>query len=330
MKPLGRELINQYDINIKKYQYIRSNYYVDTNKGKFVLRRVEVPKEQILFSYEVDTHLVQRQFKGFSHIISTKKKLPYAIIGEQYYIMQVYEPCEETDFKLYEDLRGIVTALALFHKYISRIESNIRDIEDVKIKNIYQYYLRRQIENTKLKKNILALKQKSNFEMMFLEGCEDYRHLEEVALSSIDLELVERLIKQVKGTKSVAHKDFTYHTVNKSEKREYIISQLDTCNYDIQVLDLAQILSKMMQKNGWNDEILYQLIEEYNKERTLSSDEFRMLKFMLIYPDKFNSICFKYLSSKRRWNYSMFEQKWENMCTYKDKQIKVAKQIMSW
>ena len=85
-----------------------------------------------------------------------------------------------------------------------------------------------------------------------------------------------------------------------------------------------------MQKNDWDKKILYNLIQEYNKERILSKDEMSLFKFMMIYPEKYNSICFRYISSKRRWNYSMFEQKWENMLAYKDKQIEAAKMIKSW
>ena len=144
MRPLSRELIAQYDLNIKKYQYIRSNYYLETNKGKFVLRRVEIPKEQISFNYEVDTQLQERNFNGISNIYATKKKIPYALLGEQYYLMQAYESCEETDFKEYEDLKGIITSLALFHKVGVEINSKMRGVEEIKIKNIYEYYLRRR------------------------------------------------------------------------------------------------------------------------------------------------------------------------------------------
>lgn len=330
MRPLSRELTTQYDLNIKKYQYIRSNYYLETNKGKYMLRKVDVPKEQLFFNYEVDTHLEAGGFKGISSIYTTKKKVPYAMLGDQYYVMQAYEPVEETDFRHPADLAGIIQALALFHHNANGVESKVRDVKEIKVKNIYEYYQRRRNENTKLKKSMSTLKQKSDFEIMFLEGCEEYRYLEELALDSIDAALVERLITEVKDTKSVAHKDFTYHTVNKTDKGKYIIGHLDLCNYDIQVLDLAQILSKIMQKNDWNNDVLYNLIDIYNKERPLSQDEIRMLKFMMIYPEKFNSICFKYIGSKRRWNYSMFEQKWENMLHYKENQLKVAKHIKNW
>lgn len=330
MRPLCRELTSQYDLNIKKYQYVRSNYYLETNKGKFALRKVDLTKEQLGFSYEVDTHLNQSNFKDISGIYATKKKLPYATLGEECYVMQSYEPCEETDFKEYDDLKGIITTLAHFHSAAVGVDSKLRDPGKVKIKNVYDYYLKRQAENNKLKKNIVALKQKSNFELMFLEGCEEYRKLEEISLSSINNELACQLIQKAVETKSIGHRDFTYHTVNKAEGDRYIISQIDICNYDIQVLDLAQILSKIMQKNEWDKELLFKLINEYDKERSLSSEEMKILKFMMIYPEKYNSICFKYMGSRRRWNYSMFEQKWENMLSYREKQLEVAKIIQSW
>lgn len=330
MRPLGRELTGQYDLNIKKYQYIRSNYYLDTNKGKFVLRKVELSKEQVAFCYEVDMQLEKNQFQLISGIYPTKKKLPYAMFGEEMYVMQGYIPSDETDFKNEEDLNGIICTLAKFHNAAVGIESKIRDINSIKIKNVFEYYAKRQMENNKLKKSMLGLKQKSNFELMFLDQCNIYQKLEELALSSINKEIVDRLINKVSETRSVAHKDFTYHTVNKTETRQYMIEQIDACNYDIQVMDFAQILAKMMQKNEWNKELLYNLINTYNNERTLSKDELQMLKFMMIYPEKYNSICLRYVNSKRRWNYSMFEQKWQNMMAYKDKQIEAAKMIELW
>lgn len=330
MRPLGRELMSQYDLNIKKYQYVRSNYFLDTNKGKFILRKVDLSKEQLGFSYEVDAHLSKCHFNCISSIYATKKKLPYAVLGDESYVMQTYKPCEETDFKDYEDLKGIIVALAKFHKASVEVESKLRTPQEVKIKNIYEYYKKRRFENNKLKKSMLTLKQKSNFELMFLDTCEVYRDLEERALSGIDDEIAQRLIDKACLEKSVAHKDFTYHTVNKTEEDEFVISQIDVCNYDIQVLDLAQILSKIMQKNDWDKALLYNLIQEYDKERSLSKDEMSILKFMMIYPEKYNGICLKYMGSKRRWNYSMFEQKWLSMLAYKDKQLEVAKMIELW
>lgn len=330
VRPLSRELLAQYDVSVKKLQYIRSNYYLDTNRGKFMLRKLDLPREQILFNYEVDTHLKDNGFVEINAIYTTKKKSPFALLGDQCYMMQEYVNCDETDFKNFQDLRETILVLARFHKACRSVESKVKDVNVVKIKNIYEYYCKRLGENAKIKKSMLSLKQKSNFEIMFLESAEEYRQLEEMALETINYKLVEELIAEVKKEKLIAHRDYTYHTVNKTDINTYLISQIDTCGYDIQVLDLAHILSKIMQKNDWDSNVLYGLIEDYNSVRTLSANEFNLLKFMMIYPEKYNSICYKYISSKRRWNYSMFEQKWENMLVYKDKQLATAKLINTW
>lgn len=322
--------MTQYDINIKKYQYIRSNYYLDTTSGRFVLRKVDLPKEQILFNYEVDAHLRNNQFKAINPICVTKKKLPYAPLGDQLYVLQRYTNCEETDFRDQEDLTQMIYVMAQFHYVARKVKSGVKDASDVRIKNIYDVYCKRMQQNAKLKKTIMSLKNKSSFEILFLEGASSYRALEEMAIESINHDLIERLIAEVKRYERVAHKDYTYHTVNKTGTGEYLMSNIDCCNYDIQVVDLAQILCKIMPKNDWNSKLLYHLIGAYNKVCPLSEDEFRLLKFMLIYPEKYNSICHKYMSSKRRWNYNMFEQKWENMLLYKDQQINTTKEIQGW
>lgn len=330
MKLLNKEISSQYDINIKQYQYIRSTYYLETNKGKFILRKVDLPKEQILFNYEVDTHLKRYHFKNINAIYTTKKKTPYATSGEQFYIMQNYIAGEEIDFKNLEELKATIDILAQFHKTAKTMVSKVKDINTVNIRNIYDYYMKRNNQNIKLKKTIMGLKQKSKFEVLFLDQCDEYTQLEQMALQAISKELANKLIDKVKYEQTIAHRDYTYHTVSKTAMGKYIINHLDHCQYDIQVFDLAYILGRIMPKNDWDVAKLYELIAAYDNRNTLSRDEFEILKAMMIYPEKYNSICTKYLGSKRRWNYNMFEQKWQNMIIYRDLQIQAAKIINAW
>ncbi|MEG0578419.1 MAG: hypothetical protein RR490_00650, partial [Niameybacter sp.] len=65
MKQVGNEVFAQYDISIKKIQYSRSNYYLDTKQGQLLLRKTLIPKEQIVFEHEVTQQLLE---KGFSEI----------------------------------------------------------------------------------------------------------------------------------------------------------------------------------------------------------------------------------------------------------------------
>lgn len=328
MKLLDNELIAQYNISIKRHQYSRGYYYIDTPKDKRILRKVSIPKEQVAFQYEIMCSIRQRGFMALNPIHLTKKNMPYALYEDKLYVMQSYEDSEELDFKDKQDLKGCVSLLSAFHLAAKDIKSVNRNIENSNMKNIYDYFAKRYVEGVKLKKAVCKSAQRTAFEIMFLEACPYYHELEEKALSQIDREVCLRLISEAKSGYTIMHNDYNYHTVSKGKQNNYFINNMDNCTYNVQIIDLANLLTKIMQKNNWDIGYLLELIEVYNQIRPLSQDELKVLKAMLIFPEKYASICQKYTASKRRGNYSMFEVKWQNMIEYKEKQLQAASYII--
>lgn len=327
MRMLSNELVMQYDFNVKNYRYNRSNYYLETHKEKYILRKVNIPKEQVTFEYEVNEYVHRHGFEKIAKMNLNKKKAPYSIYKDKIYVLERYEECEETDFKQVEDLKNIIALLAIFHTYGRGMASSVRNIENCAIKNIYEYFDKRRIESHRLKKKLEKLPQKTPFEMMFLQDYRAYEQLEKMALGCIDRECCDRLIEEAKTKYTLIHNDYNYHAVSKSSSKGYMINNLDSCIYNIQILDLANTLTRMMQKNNWDVALLKELIGIYNEKRPLSADELRALKAMLIFPEKYASICSKYLNSKRRTHYNMFEVKWQNMLEYKANQLEAAYKI---
>lgn len=327
MKPINSEIMMQYGLNINKVNYNRSNYYLETTKGLFMLRKVMIPQEQIAFEYEVNKQLIDKGFNELEKLYLTQRNNPYVLYQDKAYVLQSFEKANEIDFKEVADLKAIVGVLARFHKAACSIETKGRDSGTSGLKNVYEHFNKRRIETRKLKKSISKLSQKSPFEIKFIEGYSAYEDLQLRALSLIDYDLCENLVNQARTNKTIIHNDYTYHAVTKGEKGTYKINNLDQCTYNIQIMDLANVLIKVMQKNTWEIELLSTLLNEYSKERSLSSDEMQVLKAMLIFPEKYANICNKYLNSKRRNHYSMFELKWENMSAYQEEQMKAAENI---
>lgn len=324
---LNNDITTQYDIKLKKLHYDRSHYYLNTDKGQFLLRRVHIPKEQIYFEYEVNQQLIEKGFNQIEAICLTKKQIPYMLQQDKVYVLQTYREVDEIDLKNKEDLVGAVDLLAQFHKNARGIKSEARDIEEGNIKNIYEYFYKRRKESKKIKQNIMKLAKKSPFEVRFSEEHEAYDELEERALQLVNPIIAGALVEAAKINQTIAHNEFTYHAVGRTKEGIYVMNYLDTCTYNIQLMDVAHMLIKILQKNSWDINLLDQLIKTYLKVNTLTLDECNLLKAMLIFPDKYANICHKYMTSKRRNHYSMFEMKWENMSVYKDEQIKAAKAI---
>lgn len=327
MKTAGNELFAQYDMSIKKFQYNRSNYYLDTKQGNFLLRKTIVPKEQICFQYEVVEALMQKGFKEIDRIYLNKKQNPYGLYQDKCYILQSYHKSVEIDFTSEADLIGIIEVLARFHIAATHIDSKIRKAENIGVKNIYGYFKKRLTDAKHMRKKISGISQKTKFEMMFLDNYRDYEALQFMALDLVSESVSNALMEKVRRDKTVIHNDYTYHAVGHLEDGRYMINNLDSCTYNIQLLDLTNVLTKIMQKNNWRIELLDKLINSYDRINTLSQEEINVLKAMLIFPEKYANICFKYTTSKHRNNYSMFEHKWENMLVYKEEQLTAARNL---
>lgn len=328
MKTMGNELFAQYDMSIKKVQYNRSNYYLDTKQGNLMLRKTIVPKDQICFQYEVTQQLLQKGFTEIAKMYLTKKQNPYGLYQDKYYILQSYNKTMEIDFTSEGDLKAVIEVLARFHKSAKNIDSKTRNVQNASVKNIYEYFQKRVVDAKHMRKKITGFSQKTKFEMMFLDHYKEYEMLQYMALDLVTPEISNQLMEKVRSEKTLIHNDYTYHAVGRLEDgSSYMINNLDACTYNIQLLDLTNVLTKIMQKNNWNIRLLDQLIASYDAIYNLNKAEVNVLKAMLIFPEKYANICFKYTTSKHRNNYSMFEHKWENMLVYKEAQLLTAKAL---
>ncbi|ONI44010.1 hypothetical protein AN641_08490 [Candidatus Epulonipiscioides gigas] len=326
MRNIPRDLLSEYDLEVYKSQYNRSNFILDTNKGKYILRKVNIQTSQIIFMYTAINHLRKNGFMQIGAIYPTKKNSPFVQNFNQNYILQSYKTSLEIEFKNKEDIKEIVKLLANFHKCGLNLEtSNILD-NSIHIKDIYSYFSKRIKETHALKKNIQPLSQKTEFEIMFLKDYKDYLYLENLALMCIDENSCNALIEIAKTNKTLAHNEYKYHSVGKIDNEIHLIN-IDKCGINMQINDLSSILAKVMQKNEWDTKFLSVLLEEYEQIKPLSLEEKAVLKALLIFPEKFASMCNNYLQCKRRNNYSMFSVKWENMLVYKEKQLKASNYI---
>ncbi|ONI42335.1 hypothetical protein AN639_12695 [Candidatus Epulonipiscium fishelsonii] len=328
MKTLIQELINQYDLNVKKHSYNRGNYYITTFEEQYILRKVNMPEEQIWFIYEAINYLRDNNFNKVSTLHLTKKKLPYSMTKGQMYILQTYKEGQEIDFKEIEDSRGVVKLLAEFHKTGTDFNTKYRKSETVEIKDIYENFTKRSKESAMIKKNIVNISQKTPFEVMFLKDYKVYNDLQKMAISCIDLQTSIEVTNQARLRKTLVHNDYNYHSATKIGDEYYILG-IDNCTYSLQILDLSNILTKIMQKNKWDIILLKSLINIYEEIRPIQPQEKNILKANLIFPIKYSGICNKFLQSKRRNNYTMFEVKWLNMLEYQEEQIKAAQYILN-
>ena len=71
--------------------------------------------------------------------------------------------------------------------------------------------------------------------------------------------------------------------------------------YYPQVTDLSNFMRKMLEKNDWNEELGFSLLESYEKVRPLTACEYKQLYIILLFPEKFWKIANHYYNSHKAW-----------------------------
>ncbi|MGE5703288.1 MAG: serine kinase, partial [Clostridia bacterium] len=84
---------------------------------------------------------------------------------------------------------------------------------------------------------------------------------------------------------TLAHRDVASHNFLITQSGSCYLIDLDTVDYDIQLVDLVQLMSRMLLMQGYRFDSFMEAIEAYTKVKPLSDAQIWMVFQMLRYPD---------------------------------------------
>ena len=324
------DVFKDFGITVNKCYKVRGVFICETNKGIKAIRKSDYTPAQIILQYNIKEHLIKRGFDCLDQLYVSQNDTPYTIYYNRTFIMSDWYNGPEIDFYKPEDIYHTMRLLGQMHTAATGFNVSGYDINDIKIKNLGDTYKKRQVETIKLKKRISNVGNKTEFEVLYFNNASEYMELQEMALSFLNTDNYEELIKLARQDRTIAHNKYTYHNIKKVSEENVVLSGFEKSGYDVQLTDVAYVIRRIMEKNQWDVGLLANIMNEYSKTRPLSSQEWDIIKGMIIFPERFAKLCNKYYYTKRRWNYNMFYRKLSNMLAYKDVQMDCAKQILKW
>lgn len=67
------------------------------------------------------------------------------------------------------------------------------------------------------------------------------------------------------------------------------------------MVDLANYLRKILEKNSWSTDMGKHILEAYEKQRKLCKEEKQLLHVLLLFPEKFWKVSNHYSNSHKAW-----------------------------
>lgn len=255
---------------------------------------------------------------------------PYVIYYNRVYVMSDWHNSQAADFYNIDHIQKSVELLAKMHIAGRGFNNLPEGIKPIKMKNLGDTYEKRYRETIKLGRKIESVGSRTDFEVLYLRNSAIYREFQEISKEFTNLIDYQKLMDQAVESQSIAHHKYTYHNIITTREEGTIITGFEKSGYDVQLVDLAYLIRRIMQRNRWDIDLLINIIEAYNKLIPLSQEEWRIMKGMIIYPEQFAKLCNQYYHSKRRWNYYMYYRKLAKILEYKDQYVECAREVMKW
>ncbi len=170
----------------------------------------------------------------------------------------------------------------------------IQMIQEKTLETAYEEYLRRDRELRRIKKYIISRKNKSDFELLYLQCFPEYiRQSEEV------LQLLSRHQEIFDShTMGVCHGDFNQHNVLIQSGGMALI-HMEYAHYGAQVADLGNFLRKSLEKHAWSETLGLEMLREYDRVHRLNKSDWLELYCRMSYPEKFWKIANRYYQSNK-------------------------------
>ena len=313
------KIVKQYALDVFKIQKIRSVYKIHTANGCYCLKKIGNGEKRALKSIDIMEYL---KLKGFNNVATPFPNISGDMVikrkNSTYYLTN-WINADEVNFNISEHIIDSVGLLAEFHNKAKGYFS-----KKIKIKNNFGKLPK--IFNNKLSllnsfKSYLKNKDnKNDFDNIYYNNIDYYIKQAQQALDILRNSSYSKLCEEYKKEMFLCHNSFYYQNILKSKNNEYYIIDLESCLYDLPVIDLGKFIRRIMWRKSflWDFDMCKALISKYDSIRRINDKEYEVLLSMLIFPYKFYRLGRKKYQKNKKWKEERYNNKLNKILEFRE------------
>ncbi len=296
MEDLNFRVLQGFGVKAKKIIKEKSYYICNTDKGHRVIRKSLDSAQHIVFQHEIKEQLFQRGFTNTDRYKTSVWGHPYFESEGSIYVMTDLANFTEINFSDGKQMLQAVATLAQFHKLANHIT----------VRGTYFYCDDRNIEEynkstdelNSIRKSLVNQRRLSDFDVLFLKNYKEYQDYIKQATDSLQQTKFRELKKKASENLTICH--------NRLKEENFLFSGSDlfltgfsNAGIDLQLFDLCAIIQRYTKYLPEVSLSIGRLLDEYCKYINLTSEHFRIIHGILLYPSQFIKLCKQYYSKKR-------------------------------
>lgn len=316
-------ILSQYELEIKEVTKGRGTYICDTNKGMRVLLGFRGAKEK---GEALRVYLQAVKEAGFPvEQIEVNKDNEAVTVDEvtgEGFLLKEYISGTELNVNHLKELKEASALLAQYHNVASSIQTE----ESEKELEVYPLVIgekeRHYRELIKVRNYIRNRKKKTEFERIYLKEHEAMLQTAKESIFILDKK------QEQQPNCCICHGDYNQHNIVMGEEGWRII-HFENSAYRWSILDLANFLRKMQEKNDWDVFTGKEMLDSYTRVRPLSEVEYEKLYGLLLFPEKFWKVTNHYMNSRKTWISEKDIEKLKKVMEQEGKRLHFTEELFS-
>lgn len=220
------------------------------------------------------------------------------------YIVKNWFDARECDVRSTGEILAAVRVLAKLHSAVRRIPDldceNIKECQRVQEVPLLMEMEKHHRELKRVRAFIRGKRKKSNFELLVMNNYNLFYNQGEEALSRLRTSNYSILYEEACRQTMICHGNYNQHNIMVSG-RKMVIVNFDKFEVNLQILDLYLFMRKIMEKHNWDCSLGDSMLNEYQKEMSLSIEERQILFILFLYPEKFWKLVNHYYNNNKAW-----------------------------
>ena len=325
MEEKNAELLEKYDFKVYHISRTRGAYLLDTDKGIKLLKEYNASEPKACLEQKVMRHLQQQGMHNIDCYVPNQEGT--LITKDEYgtsYIVKDWFIGEECNIRFQENALLAVQNLANLHNNLQNIEFTKEEVVQLAQKNLKEIFQKRNRELKRVYSYIRERRQKCYFEVYYLNAFSKFYDEALKAEELLRSFSYDSCYERAKAEGRICHGNYTHHNILLLSDNTIATTNFERMELGVQISDFYLFFRKIMEKTEWNSAIAKALLEEYDKTKEVSIEEWQVLYLLLLYPEKFWKITNCYYNSKKTW---IPEKNTEKLITVKE-QIEKKRAIL--
>lgn len=297
------EVLEQYDLEVYRTWKGRSVYYADTSEGVHLLKEHRSSEERMEKLWQLLKEMEKVQFFKTDLPVRTKEgQFLVKDSEETSYILKKWREGRECDPRSELDVCRSLEGLGIFHDQAQGIWEfeSLEQRKKYEGTSLVEEMEKRTRELKKVQSFIRKKQKKSSFESAYLEVIPGFLQQAYEITSKMKESGYDTFRQQAFLEGRICHGEYMQHNVL-LDRSKLILTNFEHAHLDVQCMDIALFLRKIMEKQGWRISQGEKFLRAYEFICPLKDAERQILALRLLYPEKLWKLANHYYHTSKAW-----------------------------